>query len=367
MATQVSVLFGEVITDNAIQRTVPSPAGVYEMGTPTISGSGPWTASINPGGDRNVVLWREVGSSAQGRATIKEDSAITFTIAAASGQPRIDLLIGCHQWVDGSAIPACMTSGSPNGYMDASMYPYYRVVQGTPAASPVPPTLAASYTGGSGNGGAPVILGYVYVPASGSPTIGAWDPLAAKTFGVYPPTDLRWSTLYGFLEEIVAAREGYSSLLLALQNISLTPGPKGDTGSAAVGLYGRTFAALNTGGANPTVENVLGPTGSPTATVHACPRALNTYTQTEALVIQTAGDYEVSGYVSAMTSGGSSVPVVLWKNDAILATHGSGNDITVIDPIILTLAVNDTLHLGGNQSGYYYPPASFVLNIKKVS
>ena len=211
MATKISVLFGEIITDNAIQRAIPLPAGVYEMGTPTVGtgGSGPWTATLNVGGDLNRIAWREVGSASQGRAPIQEDAAIVLTngIAAADAtNPRIDLIVGCHQWVDGALINGCWSGGTagvgnPNGAMDASMYPYYKVVTGTANAAAVPctgasvqgalgvPTLAPTYTSGS-TGGPPVILAWVYVPKAGlgAPTIGAWAG-----------TDMRWSTLFAKL------------------------------------------------------------------------------------------------------------------------------------------------------------------------
>ena len=222
MSTRVSVLFGEIITDNSVHHAVPLPAGLFEMGTPSISpssGSGPWTAYLNPGGDRNELVWREVGSGVQGRMTIQEDAALSFTIAAADGSnPRIDLLVGCHQWVDGSRIPGCMTSGQPNGTMDASMFPYYTVVQGTPSATPSAPTPLSSYSGPAGTGGPPVILAQVYVPAAGQgqPTISPWLP-----------TDCRWMTQSAYYQEIVNARGGYSDLnsrLAALGDGFLPPG-----------------------------------------------------------------------------------------------------------------------------------------------
>jgi len=199
MATQLSILFGEMVSDNSIQRAVPLPAGVFEMGALTIAGTGPWTATINPGGDRNTFVWREVGSDAQGRGTIKEDAPVNFTVPAASALPRIDLLVGCHQWVDASTLGDCMTNGQPNAFMDASMYPYYLVVEGVPAASPVPPTLAASYSGPNGTGGAPVVLAQVSVPATGGGT---------PTVSAYIPTDCRWSSIYPYLQEIITARPG---------------------------------------------------------------------------------------------------------------------------------------------------------------
>lgn len=193
-SAKISVLFGEPVSDNAIHRAVPLPAGVYAMGTPTITGTGPWTVKLTPGGDQNALVWRTIGDKNQGRHTIQEDVAtpvagLTIAVPDATN-PRIDLIVGCHQWIDGAAIPGCMTSGQPNGTMDASMFPYYLVVPGTPAASPVAPTPAASYSGPNGTGGAPVVLAQVYVPKTGggTPTVTPW-----------PSTDLRWSTIYGRL------------------------------------------------------------------------------------------------------------------------------------------------------------------------
>lgn len=168
MSQSIHPLYGAIITDAWAAKAVPLPAGLYEGMEPSISGSGPWTLTIQPG------TWRTAWDTAHGHMTVMEDTAFTVTIAAASAQPRIDIVVGAHKWVQG-AINA--GTGQPDGLLSENQKAIYAVVQGTPGASPSEPTISNPF---DGSNRIAVPLFRVLVPTSGTPTVIR-----------YPASDLR--------------------------------------------------------------------------------------------------------------------------------------------------------------------------------
>ncbi|MBI3131490.1 MAG: hypothetical protein HYZ13_09205 [Acidobacteria bacterium] len=176
MTQRISILFGELITDAAIQRAVPLPPGVYEGLEPSLSGPGGsegWTVTLATG-LRGVSIWRTAGLPYLGSHTIYEDGPVTVRLDGPSAKPRIDLVVGAHRWVEG---PMDAATGYPTGAFTADMLALYGVVKGTPDDDPVAPPLPVPF---DATGRRATILAQVLVPASGMPTVGRW-----------PATDLR--------------------------------------------------------------------------------------------------------------------------------------------------------------------------------
>jgi len=99
--------------------------------------------------DGSTVTQFGIWNTKQG-GIVTEDAAINLPISAGDAtHPRIDLIIGQHQYV-------AIAGGTPA---------IYAVIEGTPAASPVAPALTIPAQ--------QVILGYLYVPANMTDLNGA--------------------------------------------------------------------------------------------------------------------------------------------------------------------------------------------------
>lgn len=209
---------GEVLTDDAINLSVPLPGGIYEVGTPVVSGTGPWTVTV-PVGPSGYTLWRDAGTAVHGRQDVYESGSLTFTVPAAlaadtlAGNSRIDLLYGAHHWA----------ASSPLGTMTAEMAPYYNEIQGvgsggltgTPSAPAVPSVLPVGWAAPA-PGGAPVVLFQVLIPPTGTPTVSVW-----------PATDNRITNFGLLYNEVVTARSGAANLSARLAQVIQLVAPSG--------------------------------------------------------------------------------------------------------------------------------------------
>lgn len=196
MTQTIHPLYGEYITDAGIARAIPLPAGVYDGLLPSIAGAGGsagWTASLDTIDGHS--LWRTQGDTTNGRILIEETGPIQVHIAGPSANPRIDLIVGIHKWVQGPTDP---TTFEPTGSLTDAQKATYAVVQGTPATTPTEPTVLDPWDVG---GNRAVVLAKVTVPVSGAPTIER-----------YQTTDLRLAYMRAVVGEVVTARNEFGSL-----------------------------------------------------------------------------------------------------------------------------------------------------------
>lgn len=176
MSQRISILFGELITDAAVQRANPLPPGVYEGFEPSLGGpgaNGGWTVNLALG-PRSISIWRTAGLPYLGSHTIFEDGLVSVQVDGPSSKARIDLVIGAHHWVEG---PVDVATGYPVGTLTADMLAVYGVVKGTPEDIPQVPSVPSPY---DVHGRRAVILAQVRVPPTGAPTVKRW-----------PQTDMR--------------------------------------------------------------------------------------------------------------------------------------------------------------------------------
>lgn len=176
MSQRISILFGELITDAAVQRANPLPPGVYEGFEPSIGGpsaNGGWAVNLAPG-PRSISIWRTAGLPYLGSHTIFEDGLVSVQVDGPSSKARIDLVIGAHHWVEG---PVDVATGYPVATQTSDMLAVYGVVKGTPDDIPQAPPVPNPY---DVNGRRAVILAQVMVPPTGAPTVKRW-----------PQTDMR--------------------------------------------------------------------------------------------------------------------------------------------------------------------------------
>jgi hypothetical protein len=177
MTQRISVLFGELITDAAVHRAVPLPAGVYEGLEPSLSGLGGndgWTVTLATG-TRGISIWRTAGLPFLGSHTIYEDGPVSVHLDGPGVKPRIDLVVGAHRWVEG---PVDASTGYPTGVFTSDMLAIYGVVKGDPSDTPVAPALPIPF---DVTGRRATILAQVLVPVTGTPLVSRW-----------PQTDLRF-------------------------------------------------------------------------------------------------------------------------------------------------------------------------------
>lgn len=192
MAQTMHPLFGEYLADTLLNKIVGMPGGLYAAGVATMTGTGPWTLQVPPNAD-GWMLWRTRGELTNGRFLIQEDTGIQINVAAPSAQPRIDLLLGIHKYVTGP-----MDSGTPpqpTGLYTVLQQATYAILQGTPAASPVPPTVVNPDSLGNNI----QVIAQIYVPVTGTPIV---------TY----PDDYRTEFLGGIGQEVVTARSTYPDL-----------------------------------------------------------------------------------------------------------------------------------------------------------
>lgn len=144
MSQRQTVLFGDVIDDNIINRMPGTPAGVYEGFEPTISGLGGtagWILTLGTS-PRGISVWRTAGDPSDGRVTVDENGPVTLHIAPPDAMPRIDLVIGIHKRFEGPLDPA---TGRPTGVMTPAQRAMYTIVQGTPASEPLAPDIPSPW------------------------------------------------------------------------------------------------------------------------------------------------------------------------------------------------------------------------------
>lgn len=197
MAQKLHPLYGDYIEDKWVARAIPGPAGVYEGMAPSIASNpttGGWTAALEAG------KWRTAGDADHGRYLIEEDDVTELAIGAPNATySRIDLIIGIHQWIAGPEVAGTLT---PSGEFSADQHATYAVVAGTPAASPVAPTILDPYDGSK----RAVVLAQVLVPVSGTPAITRMN-------------DMRFESFANSRDEVVRAREGYPDLQAKIDSL----------------------------------------------------------------------------------------------------------------------------------------------------
>lgn len=173
MSTNLAIRYGELITDTAIHRANPIPPGIYDGMVPTVApaGGGAFTATLGPNPATGVSVWRTRPQTAfHGSVTVYEDGNLNFPIAAPSPQPRIDLLVASHKWVQG---PIDSGTGKPTGELLPEMLPKYFTIQGTPGATPVAPLVNDPC---DIDGRRPMVLASIRVDPGGATTIRRWAP-----------------------------------------------------------------------------------------------------------------------------------------------------------------------------------------------
>lgn len=177
MSTRLAIQYGELVTDTAIHRANPLPSGVYVGMVPTAApgGGGSITVTLSPDPTQGISVWRTKPTTAyHGSVTVYEDANVVLNVAAPSAQPRIDLLVASHVWVQG---PIDAATGKPTGELLASMLPRYSVVQGVPGANPVAPSVQDPI---DVDGRRAIILASIRVNTDGSYLLSRW-----------PTTDMR--------------------------------------------------------------------------------------------------------------------------------------------------------------------------------
>lgn len=190
-------LFGEYIQDATIAHAIALPPGIYAGMDPVISGAGGsagWTVSLNPDTD-GFSYWRTRAAPSTGNFVIQETSPIQVNIAGPGASPRIDLVVGVHKWVAGPTDPSTL---EPTGAFTTAQQATYTVVQGTPSATPVDPTVPNPFNVG---GTQAVVLARVRIPTSGAPVVER-----------YLATDLRLAYMRSVIAEVETARNTYSTL-----------------------------------------------------------------------------------------------------------------------------------------------------------
>jgi hypothetical protein len=167
-------LFGTYVTDDDLHRVMPWYGAVVEGLVPSISGIGAgagWTVTLGTSG-RGVSVWRTKGDADHGCQTVEETEGVALQIDPPDANPRIDLILGLHKWVQG---PVDGLTGEPTGEFTTSQQAVYAVLKGTPATEPEIPTVEDPY---DGVGRHPVVLAAVRVAAEvdNVAVVERWDP-----------------------------------------------------------------------------------------------------------------------------------------------------------------------------------------------
>lgn len=203
MAQTINPLYGAPLRDNTFSLAIGLPHGVYMGMVPTLAASGSgWTASLSPDAD-GWSAWRTHGETTNGKFIVMESGAITLSIAAPDTNPRIDLIVGVHRWVEGPNDPVTL---KPTGQFLDAQHATYAVIKGVPSGNPVAPVVPDPY---DTSGSRAVILAQVYVPVTGLATISRW-----------PSTDLRLDYMRLLGKDVEDARAPFSSLKTKLDSMA---------------------------------------------------------------------------------------------------------------------------------------------------
>lgn len=266
MPTRICVTYGELITDTSIQRANPLPPGVYIGGAPSVSpaGGGAFSVSIAPAPDRGVTAYRTVPQTPyHGSATIYEDGNLVFTIQPPSAQPRIDLLVAAHKWVQG---PIDAGTGQPTGAVTPEMMPVYSVVVGTASSNPVPPSIPTPF---DVDGRCALALAQVLISPDGTCIARRLNDMRLERFprlganGLLDPAQLPWGASVVATFQTIAAMqavpasdryEKQTALVVGLglysYSASETAAPSGQDIVSPDDAQGRWVRTLAPGGSN---------------------------------------------------------------------------------------------------------------------